>query len=143
MPKSKAHEFIGTVTGVVSAVGYCYYYQHDRENVWQIALGGAIGGYTTARLADVLEPSRTLGPNHRGVFHGIALNGTVVGLSYSPGKKWLQSLVDKANDFDDSGEYFKAFLCRLVIGFFIGALGGQISHLLADLTTPKRLPLFA
>lgn len=143
MPKSKAHKFIGTSTGVIIAVGYSYYYQHDRENVWQFALGGAIGGYTTARLADILEPSKTLGPNHRGIFHGIALNGTVIGLSYNPGEKWLQSLVYKANDFDDSGEYFKAFLCRLIIGFFVGALGGQISHLLADLTTPKRLPLLA
>jgi len=144
MPKSNAHKLIGTIAGGVSAAGYGLYCQNDRENIWQFALGGAIGGLTTARLADILEPSKTLGPNHRGFFHGIACNGTVSILSYHPLKKWFESLADEANNLDNKGENVKAFVNRLIVGFLIGAFGGHTSHLLADLVMSKKgLPLLA
>lgn len=144
MPNSRAHKLIGTAAGVIGAAGYGLYCQNDRKNVWQFALGGAIGGYTTARLADIIEPSKTLGPNHRGVFHGIALNGAVSVLSYHPLEKWFQSLVDQANNLDNRGENFKAFLHRMIVGFLIGTFVGHASHLLADLIDSKNgLPLFA
>ena len=143
MPRSKAHKFIGTATGVVSAGGYGYFCQHDKGNAWQFALGGALGGYATSRLADILEPSQSLGPNHRGIFHGIALNGTVVASSYDSAKQWLQTLVDKANNLDNTSKHLEAFIYRLMVGFLIGAFAGHTSHLLADLTTPGGLPLLA
>jgi len=144
MPNSRAHKLIGTAAGIVCAAGYGLYCQNDRENIWQFALGGAIGGYTTSRLADILEPSKTLGPNHRGLFHGIAFNGAVSVLSYHPLEKWFQSLVDEANNLDNRGENLKAFLYRLIVGFLIGTLGGHTSHLLADLVFSKNgLPLLA
>src|SRR4030065_284602 len=138
MPNSRAHNLIGTAAGAIGAAGYGLYCQNDKDNVWQFALGGAIGGYTTARLADILEPSKTLGPNHRGFFHGIAFNGAVSMLSYHPLEKWFQSLVDESNNLDNKGENLKAFLHRLTVGFLIGALGGHASHLLADLVFSKK-----
>lgn len=144
MPNSGTHRLIGTATGAFSAAGYGLYCQNDAENIWQFAIGGAIGGYTTSRLADILEPSKTLGPNHRGVFHGIALNGAVSALSYQQLMKLFQSLVDEANNLDNRGENLKAFLHRLIVGFLIGAFGGHMSHLLADLVISKNgLPLLA
>lgn len=137
MPNSRAHKLIGTGAGVICAIGYGSCCQNNKEKVWQFALGGAIGGYTTSGLADILEPSKTLGPNHRGVFHGIAFNGAVSVLSYQPLEKWFQSLVDEADNFDYRGENIKAFVNRLIVGFLIGALGGHISHLLADLVFSK------
>jgi hypothetical protein len=144
MPKSGPHKLIGTAAGIIGAAGYGLYCQNDKEKFWQFALGGAIGGCMTARLADILEPSKTLGPNHRSVFHGIAFNGTVSVLSYHPLEKCFQSLVDEANNLDNRGENSKAFLNRLIVGFLIGAIMGQTSHLLADLVISKNgLPLLA
>ena len=144
MPNSRAHKLIGTGAGIASAAGYSLCCQNTKENAWQFALGGAIGGYTTSRLADILEPSKTLGPNHRGFFHGIAFNGAVSVFSYHPLEKWFQSLVDEANNLDSRGENIKAFVNRLMVGFLIGAIGGHTSHLLADLIRSKKgLPLLA
>lgn len=144
MPRSKAHKIVGTTAGFAGAIGYGSYYQNDQENAWQYAIGGALGGYATARLADILEPSKTLGPNHRGVFHGIALNGTLAASGYDWIKGQLQILVDKANKFDNSNQHFVALLFRLIVGFLIGALTGHASHLSADfLFSPSRLPLLA
>ncbi len=141
MSKSDVHKLLGTATGTFVAFEYGQYFKLESEHCWQLALGGAIGGYTTARIADKLEPSKTLGPNHRGVFHGIALNGLASCLAYNPAKNLCQSLIDDANKFDNNNEHLRAFLCRLVVGFLIGAIGGHASHLLADLNSPKGLPL--
>lgn len=141
MPKGKAHKVIGTAVGVAVATGYSYCVERDSANAWQYALGGGLGGYTMARLADMLEPVEILGPNHRGVFHGVALNGGMTAVTYKPSKEFLKYLIDKARAFDRNDENFKAMLCRIVAGFFIGALGGHVSHLVADSTTPMGLPL--
>ena len=66
MPKGKTHKIIGTVAGTAVAVGYSYYIEKDPENAWQYGIGGSLGGYALSRLADILEPSEVLGPNHRG-----------------------------------------------------------------------------
>ena len=100
-----------------------------------------MGGYATARLADILEPAEILGPNHRGVFHSLALNGGLTSVAYEPYKEFLQYLIDKAREFDRNDENFKAMLCRILAGAVIGALGGHVSHLLADSTTNMGLPL--
>jgi len=141
MPNGDVHKVLGTVAGTYVAFEYGQYFKLESEHCWQLALGGAIGGFTTARLADKLEPSKTLGPNHRGVFHGIALNGLASYLAYNPSKNLFQSFIDNADKFDNNNEHFKAFLFRLAVGFLIGAIGGHASHLLADLNSHKGLPL--
>jgi len=141
MPKCDEHKVIGTAMGAITAVGYGYYVEQDFAKSWQYALGGVLGGYMTARLADILEPSKILGPNHRGIFHGIALNGGLAALLYRKNNEWLQTLVDKANEYDSRQEHLKAFILRVSVGLIIGGIGGHASHLLADLTTSKGLPL--
>ncbi len=143
MPKSEVHKFLGTTTGTFVAFEYGQYFKLEDEYCWQLALGGAIGGYTTARIADKLEPSEILGPNHRGAIHSIALNGLSSYLAYNPAKNLFQSLIDKANKFDNNNEHFNAFLCRLAVGFLIGAIGGHASHLLLDSGTHKGLPFLS
>ncbi len=141
MPKRDEHKVIGTATGAIAAVGYGYYAEQDFVKAWQYALGGGLGGYMTARLADILEPSKILGPNHRSIFHGIALNGGLAAAAYKPGNEWLLTLVDKANECDSRQEPWKAFMFRALVGLIIGGAGGHASHLLADLTTSERLPV--
>ena len=141
MPKGKVHKVIGTATGTAIAVGYSHYISQEPEKAWQYGIGGSLGGYALSRLADILEPADVLGPNHRGIFHGIALNCSVAVGSFNKLKKLLDWLVDRAKEFDKRNEVFKAFLCRCAAGAILGGIGGHASHLLADLTTPKGLPL--
>ena len=95
----------------------------------------------TAGLADILEPSKIFGPNHRSFFHGMVLNGGLAAAAYKPGKEWLLSLVHKANECDNKQEPWKAFMYRVLVGLIIGGVGGHTSHLLADSITPKGLPV--
>ena len=139
MPNREAHKIFGTVTGAVTAVSYGYYKEQNFENAWQFALGGGLGGYLTSTLADKLEPATS--PNHRCIFHGVALNGVLAIKAYEPTKNRLQSLVDKANEYDVRQEPFKAFLYRLAVGLVIGGVGGYASHLTADSRTTRSLPL--
>lgn len=141
MPKGNVHRVIGTATGTAIAVGYSHYISQEPEKAWQYGIGGSLGGYAMSRLADILEPAEKLGPNHRGFFHGVTFNGGVAVGSFKKLKELLEWLVDQAREFDRKDEVFKAFLCRCVAGAILGGIGGHASHLLADLTTPKRLPL--
>lgn len=141
MPNSKMHKLIGASAGAVAATVYGCYIAHDPQNAWQYGIGDGLGGYALSRLADVLEPAKKLGPNHRGVFHAVTPNGAIIIFACNHTKEWLQSLTDEANELDKIGEHLNAFLRRLLVGFLVGGIGGHVSHLIADLTTTKRLPL--
>jgi hypothetical protein len=142
MPKGKTHKVVGTVTGAAIAIGYSYYITQDPKNAWQYGIGGSLGGYALSRLADILEPSEVLGPNHRGAFHGIALNGGVAVLGFETIKDFLDWLVGKAIEFDKREDKFMTFLCRCAVGAIVGGVSGHTSHLIADSTTPQGLALF-
>lgn len=141
MPKGRAHKIIGTITGAAVAAGYSFCVSQEPERAWQYCIGGSMGGYMLSRMPDILEPAEKLGPNHRGFFHGIACNGTVAAISFKSVKNKLDMLVEKAKDFDSKGQFLKGFLCRCAVGAIIGGAGGYASHLLADFTTAKSLPL--
>ena len=142
MPSRKAHEILGTATGTIAAVGYGRYIENDFANAWQYAIGGALSGLFLSRIPDFLESSKILGPNHRGLYHGIALNGCIGILGFEAVKAMLDRFFGKAVEFDKYGKGFEAFLCRCAVGVIIGGVGGHTSHLIADSTTPKGLPVF-
>jgi hypothetical protein len=143
MPSEKSHKIIGTTTRTAVAVGYSYLIAQEPEKAWKYGIGGSLGGYAMSRLADILEPAEKLGPNHRGLFHGVTFNGGVAIGSFKKLKELLDCLVTKAKDFDNRDEVFKAFLCRCAAGAILGGIGGHASHLLADSTTTKGLPLLS
>lgn len=99
-------------------------------------IAGAAGGYLGSSLADVLEPPTS--PNHRSVFHGIALNGLAAYHGTGPLLRWRtrggQPATDPAGaptNRDDA----------LMSAFALGAASGHASHLLLDSETPRGLPL--
>jgi uncharacterized metal-binding protein len=140
MPNGKPHRKIGTVVGAISSVSYAHFIEQDSDKAWQYAIGGSIGGYALSTIADILEPANILGPNHRGLIHGVAFNGGLVHCSYDKIITFLIELVNKARDYDLRGELWMAFMCRCAVGAIVGAIAGHTSHLLADLATPKGLP---
>jgi hypothetical protein len=139
MPNRNAHKAIGTASGIIVAVGYGLCKEKDSYDILPLALGGGLGGYLTGTLADKLEPATS--PNHRSAFHGIGINGVTGAIIYVPTKEILQRLLDKAKEYDTKQDKFMAFLCRLAVGFIIGGLFGHISHLVADSSTSKSIPL--
>jgi membrane-bound metal-dependent hydrolase YbcI (DUF457 family) len=82
------------------------------------AVWGLLGG-SVALLPDILEPA--INPNHRSSFHSIGLG---LGLIL-----FNKSLAENKNISDES----KRFLSTMSLAYG--------SHLLADSTTPKELPV--
>ena len=139
MPNRNVHKLCGTVIGAVVAVEYGSYKEQDFANAWKFMLGGAVSGFLTSTLADKFDPPTS--PNHRNWGHSVVLNGGIAFMMYEPTREFLQYLVDKAREYDNRQENFKAMICRLAFGFLVGASSGYASHLLTDSVTPKGLPL--
>jgi len=116
MPNRNTHAIIGAISsGLTYAVECNRKNQNPKpEEMLQAAAGGAITGI----VPDVLEPATN--PNHREFFHSI-LFGAGVGKGAQKAEKL--NLTEKQ----------KIMLKSLSAGY--------LSHLAADATTPKGLPV--
>ncbi len=74
MPKLKEHNNLGKFAGVVASGVYGLYVEDNKWNTVFYLLGGFAGRCICSRIPDFLEPSKELGPNHRGVWHSVAGN---------------------------------------------------------------------
>lgn len=117
----KAHRVIGGATGFAYSI-LLHQEKLKEDPEAEFDVGSAIV-YTTlgvlgGSLPDILEPATS--PNHRGLFHSLAFGGVVMALVYGEhSEKWDPETRKLARTLA------KAYL----------------SHLAADLTTPKGLPL--
>lgn len=117
LPSSDEHLLIGAIAGVLAYTGYRL---HRRKEIKiEGVIKSAIVGGIFSLAPDILEPATN--PNHRALFHSIT---TLTSGSYGS-YKGLKN--DKIN------ESIKELL--------VPALAGYSSHLLADGTTPKGLPI--
>ncbi|MCE5186631.1 MAG: metal-dependent hydrolase [Planctomycetaceae bacterium] len=141
MCNGRTHKLIGIAAGATTAIAANHSIFQDSENAWLYMIGGAVGGWACSTIPDLLEPSKELGPNHRGFCHGIIPNAVGAGFL---GLLWQKAnqLVENARVFDSEGEKCKAALCRLAVSAMIGGAAGYTSHLLTDSTTTKGLPFF-
>ena len=86
---------------------------------------GVFFGSGCAALPDSFEPSRKYGANHRGFFHSWIVLLALSSVAYMLlSARWSLS---------------HSVMWMIVLP----GIGGYISHLLADLRTPRRLPLLA
>jgi membrane-bound metal-dependent hydrolase YbcI (DUF457 family) len=121
MPNLKTHLVVGAATGAVLNILYqagksrrAATYRFDLLQF--AACTGA--GATVGALADVIEPATT--PNHRAFFHSVTFGGVGTYACFGPhSDNWSQ-------ETKEGGRFL--WLCYL-------------SHLVADSTTPKGLPL--
>jgi inner membrane protein len=118
MPNARTHMIIGAVTTAVAAL-----VDDKPSKVTHNIVAAPLIGAAVARLPDILEPA--LHPNHRQLFHSITTL-LAVGTGVIKAYKW------------EPETPFEGVLRGLIV------LGGvaYISHLLADGSTPKGLPLF-
>ena len=132
MPNRNEHILIGAAGGALFGLAQYVFDQQQglasQPEPWSKddligtigALGlGALAGAIAAQLPDLIDPPDS--PNHRSIGHGIA--GTSILASQLNG--FMGTLTDPSSRI-------------LVRGFQVG----YISHVAADATTPKGIPLF-
>ncbi|MDQ8184257.1 metal-dependent hydrolase [Pelagicoccus sp. SDUM812002] len=117
----KAHRFIGGATGFAYSV-HLHQEKLKEDPEAEFDIGSAILyiglGILGGSLPDLLEPATS--PNHRGFFHSLAFGAAVMAFVYGEhSEEWDPELRKLARAFAKS----------------------YLSHLAADLTTPKGLPL--
>jgi membrane-bound metal-dependent hydrolase YbcI (DUF457 family) len=116
MSSSNTHLAIGLIAGVLGYAGY------KRIRGEEIKFGGAVKAGITGGLfalaPDIIEPATN--PNHRSTMHSIS---ALVAGGYGATKGIQNS---NSNELSE---------------LLIAAFAGYSSHLLADSTTPKGLPI--
>lgn len=128
------HDALGLLFGA-AAIALLAAQTNRRVSIGEV-LGGAAAGYLGSRIPDVLEPAHH--PNHRGPVHSVATLA-LVGHQLAP-------LAARANrlalaNAEREGDPLLRFLKQFAAGLGVGAAAGFTSHLAADATTPKSLPL--
>lgn len=116
MPGSKTHFGLGAATSAL-----CYAVECERKNQnysLEEILVAATGGGISGVMPDQIEPART--PNHRSFFHS-----ATTGAALTKANTELDNL--------NLTEKQKIGLKSISVGY--------LSHLAADATTPKGLPL--
>ena len=116
MPNRSEHLIIGAVLGAATYLGYKLA-KHEDPTLGGLLATGAVGAGAAA-LPDLLEPA--VSPNHRAGFHSWLAAG-VLGVA---------SAVSAKSELPDEA--------KIAVLSFASGYG---SHLLADATTPKGLPL--
>lgn len=118
MPNGNVHRLVAAISiGTI-----CAHSEARRQERTLRPLAGAVLAAGATNLPDILEPA--CHPNHRGMFHSLAVAGALGWAAYRL-YKW-----EPESDFDE--------IVRFVL--LVGA-GAYLIHLLLDATTAKSLPL--
>lgn len=142
MPRAKTHNRLGVLAGASLATHCARGLPSGR--IFEEAFGGAIGGLVGSRLPDGIEPATS--PNHRGSAHSVAAASCLLHAIGSPLANVQQAIRENAARYraqhgDIIATRLWETLCHVVAGILPGLLGGYLSHLAADLTTTRGLPL--
>lgn len=150
MPNGHEHAVIGGLVGAAFALPFLGELPADEATA--LLAGAYCGGRIGGQLPDLLEPA--LHSWHRDFFHSAAVGTALV----SPGasalqlaRAWLESArvrrLRRTSLPADHPESVTLWVEELAIAFaaglLIGAIPGYISHLLADIGTPRGVPLLS
>lgn len=149
MANGKTHRLVGQVTGA----GFAVYRARHQEPLAAMVecLAGCRGGEHGARLHDLLEPATS--PNHRNLWHGVAVNGAAVAFLKEPLddiherlRTWAKAQVDRALQsetpwWEAAVLILAAGTAHALVGYTNGFVAGAASHLLLDAGTAKGIPL--
>lgn len=146
----KDHAIIGKAAGTVMALARA----DQNDTFWDLvlrAVGGYVGGNVGQVLPDFLEPA--IHSFHRDVAHSIAFGVGVVELTRRLIEAWEMYCrtqaaaarerrnVEDATDGDRFGSFAEETFWKMAIGFAPGVAAGYVSHLAADATTPRGIPM--
>ncbi|GJQ28800.1 MAG: hypothetical protein HBSAPP03_06840 [Phycisphaerae bacterium] len=120
----------------------------DDDRFWDV-IGAALGATCGGVLPDILEPA--LSPDHRQFAHGMLPAAAVAWFGKGKHREGCDALYAWASAGLRPGEHAHAadgqnelprWMRFIVAGFFRAVPTGYVSHLLADATTPRGLPVF-
>jgi len=149
MPGRGAHRAIGSLSGGFVGALACHELPQQARIVY--CLSAALGGFAFGTFPDVLEPATH--PNHRDVCHSFAAG---LGLLLASGSGERNIGADMRNEAarlraerlglasDDPRRptlAFREYAIYFLLGLATGAVTGYLSHIAADMTTPREVPL--
>ena len=136
MANRNVHQIVGGTAGVLLS----HYWSLDSEscNSWEYRTGAGLGGIIGGTIPDIIDPP--WGPNHRSIGHSVIGNMIGTGTLIACADKIDQILMDLTENHEAGFYFFGIPFYRFLSGFIKGFIAGQISHLILDLMTPKRLP---
>jgi membrane-bound metal-dependent hydrolase YbcI (DUF457 family) len=151
LPDGRTHAFLGVTVG--AATGVLVAPEEPDYAKLIVAMGAAFGGYAGGILPDVLEPP--LHPHHRDFCHSVMLTGSLVAATGAPAGAATTELFAAAARLraqraalppNDPNRFWlgaQEALCHLLSGAMVGFLAGYVSHVAADSTTSRGVPLMA
>lgn len=148
MANRQTHVVIGTACG--GALAYCRADGQSPADRIAEMIGGLLGGYAGARLADVIDVPTS--PHHRSHAHSAAGGVAIVATAGSALFNWEIDLRHKlqevrarranaVTDWDRMCLGSLEVLLQIAVGVLSGLIAGHISHLALDAFTPRGLPL--
>ena len=137
MPNKPTHIIAGAGAGVL-AVNF-WPLEDDNIKSGEYLTGAVIGGIIGGMLPDIIDPPRS--PHHRSIGHSMTGNSIGLGALIANIDTIDQALSERIKEAEENENYVLAGFYRFVSGLIKGFIAGQASHLLLDLTTPKRLPM--
>ncbi len=151
MPNRLAHALIGAGSGLAAGVVLSDDLPSDARVVYSLAasLGGLAGGVTP----DALEPA--VHPYHRDAFHSAAAGGSLYAGALKAASSVATKLRTDAAQLRATRRALPAthsarrdlgareFLHYVLLGLAAGFVAGYLSHLIADLGTPRGIPVVA
>lgn len=144
----KIHTGVGALAGLGTLIAWQWF--EDKQIGVPELLGGALGGALGGRLPDLLEPARS--SFHRRFAHSAVATGSLVEAAHrslGPVKDRLEifagELKGKAANavdwLDRAILLAAALLLDFLQGFFMGLVGGYVSHVFLDALTPRSVPV--
>lgn len=151
MPNGRTHKAIGAL----GATGVSLVRSEDLPDSARLAycMGAAAGGVVGGALPDILEPAYH--SHHRDFCHSLTAGGGIVAGSVRVAQGLGEELraegaslrsIRFGLDADDPGRIelaVREYLIYFLLGFSLGVTVGYASHILADLATPRGVPLLS
>ena len=142
MQNRKEHLTISSVSGAIGASLVNYTQEENGYAAFLNGVGGYYGGRLFACLPDIFDPP--ISSYHRALGHSVAFGAGGCCVVFSKVKGFVDSLNEEASRLEKEESVWSALWAialRITAGFLISLPIGYVAHLIADLGTPRRLPL--
>ncbi len=151
MPNGSTHKLLGVAAAIGAAAVSSRELPDDAKLAYR--LGASIGGLAGGIMPDVLEPP--MHPHHRGACHSVAIT-VGIGVAAVKAKEAIGAgmlaeasrlrLMWTSLPLEDprrTGLWLHEMSLHLLRGMVLGFVVGYTSHVLADMTTARSVPLIS
>ncbi len=151
MPNTRTHDIVGGGAGLVLGLLALKRLNVPSHGELSFLLGAAAGSWMASRAPDAVEPA--LHSWHREFFHSVTAGAGVVTAGATAGAEYVRANLSCATvaagkraaldpqSPDGLALWWQEQAWYFAAGFVFGLPVGYVSHLLADMTTPRSIPL--